>query len=151
MKDELELKNKILFKEIDQLESATAEFSNSTRWMKKACFSIITVVLPLLIKGNLSLSGLEIASIIFLIAFVFWIVDSYCYYYQVKLRWMMGMKFRELDSNWPYNNGKMPRNASRLQALFNNSHVLYYILLIPLFIPTVLEIVTIACTYCKTK
>ncbi len=151
MKDELELKNKILFKEIDQLENATTEFSNSTRWMKKACFSIITLVLPLLIKGNMSLSGLEISSIIFLIAFMFWIVDSYCYYYQVKLRWVMGLKFRELDSNWPYKNGNMPREASRLNALFNNSHVLYYIILIPLFIPTVLEIVNIACACCKTK
>lgn len=151
MNDERELKNKILLKEIDQLENATTEFSNSTRWMKKACFSIITVVLPLLIKGNISLSGLEISSIIFLIAFIFWIVDSYCYYYQVKLRWMMGMKFRELDSKWPYNNGKTPRKASRIQALFNNSHVLYYILLIPLFIPAILEIVNLACASCKTK
>lgn len=151
MKDEPALKIKILFKEIDQLENATTEFSNSTRWMKKACFSIITLVLPFLIKGNTYLSGLEISTIVFLIAFVFWIVDSYCYYYQVKLRWMMGMKFRELDPMWPYDNGKMPRKASRLQALFNNSHVLYYILLIPLFIPAILEIVNIACVCCKTK
>ena len=73
------------------------------------------------------------------------------YYYQVKLRWMMGMKFRELDSKWPYNNGKTPRKASRIQALFNNSHVLYYILLLPLFIPAILEIVNLACASCKTK
>jgi len=151
MNDERELKNKILLKEIDQLENATTEFSNSTRWMKKACFSIITIVLPLLLKGNISLSGLEISAIIFLITFVFWIVDSYCYYYQVKLRWLMGIKFRELDSNWPYKSGKTPRKASRLKALFNNSHVLYYILLIPLFIPTILEIVNIVCSCCKTK
>ena len=145
-----ETKQTIILKEIDQLERATNHFSNSTNWMKKACVTISAAIIPIALEKKFFLSASHLASCIFGIAFLFWILDSYCYFFQKKLRWLMGQKFKTIDSTWPYDL-VFPQKASILQSLFNWSHIIYYFFLISLFIPTILEVTRFVCKSCEAQ
>lgn len=145
-----ETKQTIILKEIDQLERATNNFSNATNWMKTACITIIAAIIPIALEKNYFLSLSRLALFAFWITFLFWILDSYCYFYQKKLRWLMGQKFKIIDSTWPYGSS-FPQKASILQSLFNWSHIIYYFFLISLFIPAVLEVAQLVCKSCEAQ
>ncbi|WP_294959939.1 hypothetical protein [uncultured Fibrobacter sp.] len=145
-----ETKQTLILKEIDQLERATNIFSNSTNWMKKACIAIIAAIVPITLEKNFCQSASRLALFVFGITFLFWILDSYCYYFQKRLRWLMGQKFKAIDSNWPYGSAD-PEKASIPKSLFNWSHIIYYFFLISLLIPTILEVAKLVCKSCEAQ
>ena len=118
------MKKELILKEIDQLENAICSFSNSTNWVKKSNAPVVAIFISLFVTETASLQKILVAFLVY--TFCSWLIDSYCYYFQKNLRYAMGEKFKLLDPEWPYW-GKNVNKASVLDALFNRSHILYYV------------------------
>lgn len=118
------MKKELILKEIDQLESAISSFSNSTTWVKKSSAPIVAAFITAAATKAVDLD--TILKIFIVYIFFSWLIDSYCYYYQKKLRYIMNQKFMMLDSKWPYSKIKIEKE-SWFKALFNWSHILYYV------------------------
>lgn len=142
-----ESKEKITFKEIEQLESAVKSFSRSTNWIKKLSTPLTSAIaLPVF---NESIAFHKVAFVLFVLFLFAWFLDSYCFYYQRKLRIVIEKKYKVLDPDWPYGLAET-KEVDWIDSLFNKSHILYYIILGILFMPFVLELGKIVCFSCKT-
>ena len=144
------IKKELILKEIDQLENVVSSFSNSTTWVKKSSAPIVAAFIT---AAATKAVDLDTILEIFIVYIIFsWLVDSYCYYYQKKMRYIMNQKFMMLDSKWPYSKMKIEKE-SRLKALFNWSHILYYVFfavaLISLIIFLFLKVETCDCPCCQ--
>lgn len=140
-------KEKITFKEIEQLENAVNSFSRSTNWIKKLSTPLTTAVaLPVF---NESIAFQKVAFVLFILFLFAWFLDAYCFYYQRKLRVVIEKKYKVLDPRWPYGLAET-KEADLVDSLFNKSHVLYYIILGVLFVPFLWELREIVCFCCKT-
>lgn len=141
-----ETKEKITFKEIDQLENAVKSFSQSTNWIKKLSTPLTSAIaLPMF---NESIAFQKVAFVLFILFLFAWFLDAHCFYYQRRLRVVIEKKYKVLDSDWPYGLSET-KEVNRIGSLFNKSHILYYIILGTLFVPFVLELKEIVCFYCQ--
>lgn len=140
------LKEKITFKEIDQLENAVNAFSRSTNWIKKLSVTLVSTFGIPLFTNQISFQSM--AFILFVIIFLAWILDAYCFYFQRNLRVRIEQKYKVLDSWWPYGLSET-KKVGGMQALFNKSHILYYVFLGLFFIPFLSEFLKIVCDCCK--
>lgn len=134
------IEDKIDWKKIDQLHNATTNFSKNSLEIKKLLFVVIGISTPLII--NLCDNKLNIAVFIslYIIIFVFWIFDSYTYYYQKKLRFQMDLHFREiLGRNTTVQQPILERKSTYQNvwiSLFNLSHMCFYGVLVVIIIIT---------------
>ena len=145
-----ELKKELILKEIDQLENAISSFSNSTTWVKKSGGPVIAAIISIAVNKNVP--AMQTLAVIFMYTFISWVVDSFCYFFQKKLRYVMSQKFMMLDSRWPYSKEAVVRESIP-KALFNGSHALYYIMfvieLIFCVVYKILEANACACPCCQ--
>lgn len=119
------IEDKIYWKKIDQLHNATINFSKNSLEIKKLLFVVIGISTPLIINlcGNHITRALFIS--LYLTIFLFWIFDSYTYYYQKKLRFQMDFYFKQiLDKNAKIQ--QKNRFKMIIISLFNCSHFCFY-------------------------
>lgn len=92
------LEDEIDWKVIDQLHSATVNFSKTSLELKKLFFVLIGIAVPSLIK--LAHNKLDISFFItlYILTFTFWFLDSFTYFYQEKLREKMDKHFNQIKS-----------------------------------------------------
>lgn len=147
--EELQLKeNKELAKkEIDQLHAAVLQFSNCCLEMKKLCSTVLAAIMGIILA--ITGSKLDIALFIaaFMIIFVFWIVDSQAYYYQVKLRRKMTDIANEIRQNNmsqdftiplgdrpEYSKAFLNQANNIFKAAFNWSQIYYFLIAVLILI-----------------
>lgn len=126
------IKDEIDSMKINQLHNATINFSKNSLEIKKLLFVVIGISTPLIINlCNNHITGVLFVSL-YIIIFLFWIFDSYTYYYQKKLRFQMNYYFERILNR----NRKNVRNTSNFRknstckmviiSLFNWSHFCFY-------------------------
>jgi hypothetical protein len=130
LEDKRSCRDKIDWTEIDQLHAATLQLSNSCYEYKKICVTFLGVAvtaLAAITKGIID-NNYFIISIFIILGF--WISDAISYYYQRKLRGAMNIKLTNIAKRNDIKDYSMrPIKASRINALFNPSMILYYIFL----------------------
>lgn len=132
------IEDKIYWKKIDQLHNATINFSKNSLEIKKLLFVVIGILTPLIINlcGNHITGTLFIS--LYITIFLFWIFDSYTYYYQKKLRFQMDFYFKQiLDKN--ENIQQKNKFKMIIISLFNWSHFCFYGILI--FVVIILNLI----------
>jgi hypothetical protein len=105
------LEDEIDWKIIDQLHSATLNFSTTSLELKKLLFALIGIAVPILIKLAGDKLDISLFITIYLLALTFWFLDSFTYFYQEKLREKMDRHFRDIKI----------RNISKLKVTVNGN------------------------------
>lgn len=90
------LEDEIDWKIIDQLHTATLNFSTTSLELKKLLFVLIAIAVPSLIKLANDKLDTSLFITIYLLAFTFWFLDSFTYFYQEKLREKMDNHFSQI-------------------------------------------------------
>jgi hypothetical protein len=88
--------DEIDWKIIDQLHSATLNFSTTSLELKKLLFVLICAAVPILIKLADDKLDISLFVTIYLLSFTFWYLDSFTYFYQEKLREKMDKHFKSI-------------------------------------------------------
>jgi hypothetical protein len=126
------------WKQIDQLGTATLQFSNHCLEYKKLCVGLTTAVPALLIKLTNNHLDTSIFVAALLIALTFWVIDAQAYFYQESLRVRMliiadglrqsrGEKTLVDGVGMPVVN--RPAVTRRWRSYFNSSQLPYCVLL----------------------
>ena len=130
-----EIKNDIDWKIIDQLHNATINFSKTSLELKKLLFVVLGISTPIIF--SVFDNKLDRFLFIFLgiCILMFWLYDSYTYYFQEKLRSSMNNRFTNIAKR---NNVKieankyftLPSNRSNnhrlIRSIFNDSNLIFY-------------------------
>lgn len=90
------LEDEIDWKIIDQLHTATLNFSSTSLELKKIFFILIGIAVPSLIKLANNKLDTSLFITIYLLALTFWFLDSFTYFYQEKLREKMDKHFSQI-------------------------------------------------------
>lgn len=137
MEKDKNIENEIDWKIIDQLHNATSNFSKNSLEIKKLLFVVIGISTPLII--NLCSNKLDKSLFVSFYFFIipFWILDSFTYYYQEKLRDKMNDKFNSISRRNEHKSFEykvteytLPNNRTKkkriVRSLFNLSHLAFY-------------------------
>jgi len=92
------VQDEIDWKIIDQLHSATLNFSSTSLELKKLLFVLIGIAVPSLIKLAGDKLDLSLFVTIYLLSITFWFLDSLTYYYQENLREKMDKRFSQIKA-----------------------------------------------------
>lgn len=150
MKYEKSLEDEIDWKVIDQLHTATNFFASTSTELKKIFFTLIVIAIPTLIKLSGDKLDKALFISIFILTFLFWILDSYTYFYQDKLREKMNSLFNNIkdrnktrnlqDNNEEEVTIEINRTSeNRLKrSLFNYSMFLYLLVFVINFLASTL-------------
>lgn len=120
-------------KTIEQLHATTLNISGQSFQIKKLCIVTLTSVSAFFKAFSVSTALLSLASFGIAITLLFYIVDSFMYYYQRNLRKAMIKEENEIYKRHNINQyyyRKELKNTDYLSAFFNLSHTIYYILII---------------------
>jgi hypothetical protein len=90
------LEDEIDWKIIDQLHTATINFSTTSLELKKLFFVLVGIAVPVLIKLAGDKLDPSLFVTIYLLALTFWFLDSFTYFYQEKLREKMDKHFTQI-------------------------------------------------------
>ncbi|HMK17679.1 MAG TPA: hypothetical protein VK492_05770 [Chitinophagaceae bacterium] len=90
------LEDEIDWKIIDQLHTATINFSTASLELKKLFFVLVGIAVPALIKLSGDSLDLSMFITLYILTFTFWFLDSFTYFYQEKLREKMDTHFFEI-------------------------------------------------------
>lgn len=90
------LEDEIDWKIIDQLHTATLNFSTTSLELKKLLFVLVGITVPSLIKLAGDKLDTSLFVTIYLLAATFWFLDSFTYFYQEKLREKMDKHFSQI-------------------------------------------------------
>lgn len=134
------LDDEIDWKIIDQLHTATLNFSTTSLELKKLLFVLIGIAVPTIIKLAGNKLDISLFITIYLLGITFWFLDSFTYFYQEKLREKMDNHFSKLKArnnealilseNFTLENNRT--NTDRLKRSVNNPSVRLYIVVIGL-------------------
>jgi len=92
------VEDEIDWKVIDQLHSATLNFSNTSLELKKLYFVLVGIAVPSLIKLAHDKLDISLFVTLYLLTITFWFLDSYTYFYQEKLREKMDKHFNSIKN-----------------------------------------------------
>ena len=133
------IKDQIDWKTIDQLHTATIEFSRNCSNIKKICVTLLVASCTLLAKFNNNSLDLSFFIAGFVIPLFFWGLDASSYFYQEKLRGIINDKLNEIKIRNSDDAIKTPegyvleikrtKDKRLIRSIFNNSMLLYYILI----------------------
>lgn len=90
------LEDEIDWKIIDQLHTATLNFSTTSLELKKILFILVGIAVPSLIKLAGDKLDTSLFVTIYLLSVTFWLLDSFTYFYQEKLREKMDKLFNQI-------------------------------------------------------
>lgn len=92
------LDDEIDWKIIDQLHAATVNFSTSSLEIKKLFFVLVGIAVPSIIKLSGDILDLSLFITLYILTLTFWLLDSFTYFYQEKLREKMKWHFNEIKN-----------------------------------------------------
>lgn len=92
------LEDELDWKVIDQLHSATVNFSTTSLEIKKLFFVLIGIAVPTIIKLSEDKLDFSLFMTLYILTFTFWFLDSFTYFYQEKLREKMNWHFNEIKN-----------------------------------------------------
>lgn len=90
------LEDELDWKVIDQLHTATVNFSTTSLEIKKLFFVLIGITVPSIIKLSGDKLDLSLFITLYVLILTFWFLDSFTYFYQEKLREKMNWHFNEI-------------------------------------------------------
>ena len=90
------LEDEIDWKIIDQLHAATLTFSTTSLELKKLFFVLVGIAVPTLVKLAGDKLDFSLFITIYLLSLTFWLLDSFTYFYQEKLREKMDNHFTQI-------------------------------------------------------
>lgn len=90
------LEDEIDWKIIDQLHTATLNFSATSLELKKILFILVGIAVPSLIKLAGDKLDTSLFVTIYILGLTFWLLDSFTYFYQEKLREKMDKHFGQI-------------------------------------------------------
>jgi hypothetical protein len=90
------LDDEIDWKIIDQLHTATVNFSATSLELKKLFFVLLGITIPALIKLSGDKLDLSLFVTMYVLITTFWFFDSFTYFYQEKLREKMDSIFNKI-------------------------------------------------------
>lgn len=90
------LEDEIDWKIIDQLHTATLNFSTTSLELKKLLIVLVGIAVPSLIKLAGDKIDTSLFITIYLLSLTFWFLDSFTYFYQEKLREKMDTHFSRI-------------------------------------------------------
>jgi len=129
------LEDEIDWKIIDQLHSATSNFSSASIRMKRIYAMILSLTATILLAIAKDDFIMYFVGISLVITLVFWFIDSITYYYQESLREKMNVHFNNIslrNNLPPYVGYVLEQNRGihgrKSRSFFNHSHCIYYIL-----------------------
>lgn len=136
------LDDEIDWKIIDQLHTATLNFSTTSLELKKIFFVLVGIAVPSLIKLSGDKLDISLFVTLYVLSFTFWFLDSFTYFYQEKLREKMDKLFNQIkarntktivisdSSKQDFTIEKERTNKDRFfRSIFNSSVRLYWILI----------------------
>jgi dipeptide/tripeptide permease len=133
------LEDEIDWKIIDQLHTATLNFSTKSLELKKLLFTLVGIAVPTLIKLTHDKLDTSLFITIYLLVVIFWLLDSFTYYYQEKLRERMDTHFNlikarntlveKVSDNYTLENNRTSPNRW-IRSLLNHSMMLYILILL---------------------
>lgn len=117
----------IEWKLIDQLHSATLNFSNKSLELKKIYFVLIGIAVPTLIKLANDRLDTSLFVTLYILTLTFWYFDSYTYFYQEKLREKMDMYFSRIKKRHVYSQilTDYPKSEFTIEVERNNKERLW--------------------------
>lgn len=92
------LEDEIDWKVIDQLHTATVNFSSTSLELKKLYFVLVGIAVPSLIKLAGDKLDISLFITLYFLTFTFWFMDGFTYFYQEKLREKMNWHFTEIKN-----------------------------------------------------
>jgi hypothetical protein len=92
------LEDELDWKVIDQLHTATVNFSTTSLEIKKLFFVLIGIAVPTIIKLSGDKLDFSLFMTLYILTFTFWFLDSFTYFYQEKLREKMNWHFNEIKN-----------------------------------------------------
>jgi hypothetical protein len=92
------LDDEIDWKIIDQLHSATVNFSLTSLEIKKLFIVLIGIAVPALIKLAGDKLDFSLFITLYLLIFTFWFLDGFTYFYQEKLREQMNWHITKIKN-----------------------------------------------------
>lgn len=92
------LEDEIDWKIIDQLHTATVNFSTTSLELKKLFFVLVGIAVPSLIKLAGDKLDTSLFVTLYILTLTFWSLDSFTYFYQEKLREKMDKLFNQIKS-----------------------------------------------------
>lgn len=121
------------WKIIDQLHNAVLNFSRSSMQAKRIMFALLGVFVAALLQLSSLKDAVKWFPFIIAIVVLFWVFDSFTYYYQEELREKMDKRFESLKQRYSNNNRKdeytLPNKRGSScrfwRSLFNWSIVFY--------------------------
>lgn len=134
------LADEIDWKIIDQLHNVTLNFSSKSLEIKRIFVIFIGILVPVALQLSKNTLSWALFSSLYVVIISFWLVDSYTYYYQEKLRGLMNKKFESISLRNGTSDTKDfvidPKRVKKkglkslVKSMFNFSHLLYYIMII---------------------
>lgn len=129
----MEIQETLKIKELDHLNAAVLQFSKDTLASKKVCASLLVAIIGIILKitDNILDPSIYVAGYVTIL--LFWILDSYSYYFQRKIRIRMSQIANELkNKDFLLDGYGMPllknEKPSWKRAFFNNSQLFYLLL-----------------------
>ena len=129
MNNRKEIQDKLNWDNINQLHNAVSNFSRQSFDIKKLWITVEISVITLL--SSLKVGDIDFAVLIIeLVVIFFYFLDSMTYYYQNKLRYKMEAERNAIRKRYgiKYKSPNQEK-CSIFKALFNWSHLLYYVVL----------------------
>lgn len=88
--------DEIDWKLIDQLHSATSNFSSASLELKKMCLVVLGITIPAVIKLSNDNLDLSLFITVYIITITFWYLDAFTFVHQERLREKMDLRFEKL-------------------------------------------------------
>jgi len=132
------LEDEIDWKVIDQLHSATLNFSTTSLELKKIFFILVGIAVPSLIKLAGDKLDTSLFVTLYILTLTFWCLDSFTYFYQEKLREKMDNHFHQIKLRHKENEVKVDITIESTRtkkyrcwrSVFNTSVSLYLVLVV---------------------
>lgn len=132
-----DIDSEIDWKIIDQLHNAVLNFSKNSMNAKSIMFTLIGVIVAALLKNERSF-GCNERLLLIIVVILFWLYDSFTYYYQEKLRSQIDVRFHSLKkrhaSKELNDEFTLPDNRSSCgrvwRSLFWNYSILFYLIIL---------------------
>lgn len=123
---------------INQLHNSTLNFSKASITVKQMLLTLVAIVAPIIVKFSGDTLDLSLFVSMYVLITLFWILDSFTYYYQEKMRFLMDEKFNAIKNRVSTNKiitmrftiERKKKNVifSVLHSLFNWSEIFYLML-----------------------
>lgn len=120
--------DEIDFEKAEQMHAAALQISKTCFDFKKLCVSFVGVAMAFLIKFTDKNVDHSMFAVGLVLIFGFWISDATAYYYQKSLRREISIRFIQIANRNQISDMSESTKATALNALFNPSMCLYYIL-----------------------